>query len=247
MFFEDTELFIDNYFKMARSQNDEDLVFEVAPPAYHNSPECERLHADYRNYEIPEQIRAREATEPGIRMRFRQWFKENCYLLENTGPKYRPEFFILRIRAAFGIDIRDIRDVVRPNSGVTSVRNTTLSDLQSEIDQVLQEAGKWFYATAKNTAILRQFQKRTYLAYKPQPLPDNRTGYPDEEVRAFLKDYDSRFKRPLKTALIMYYRMRYNPELEFAATLLDQVGFLPCRRCHETHNRPEEEKTADGK
>ena len=202
-FFEDPELFIDRYFGNAREQRDEDLVFEGAPPAYHASAECDRLHSEYMNYEIPEQIRERENVEPGIRSRFRQWFKENCYLLDENDPRYRPDFFILRIRSEFKVDIRDVRQIVRPNSGITDMKNASIEEIQAEIDRILKDAGKWFYASAKHTAILRYYQKKTYLAYKSDPLPDNKTGYTDEESKAFLKDYDERFKKPLKFNLIM--------------------------------------------
>lgn len=232
-FFEDPELFIDRYFGNAREQRDEDLVFEGSAPAYHASAECERLHAEYMNYEIPKQIKEKEKTEPCIRSRFRQWFKENCYLLDENNPKYRPDFFILRIRSEFKVDIVDVRQIVRPNSGLTNMKNRSLEEIQSEIDRILKEAGQWFYASAKHTAILREYQKKTYLAYKDEPLPDNNTGYADDEVKTFLKDYDVQFKKPLRVNLIMYYRMRYNPDLSFDGQLLDQVGFRPCRQCHQ--------------
>ena len=233
-FFEDPELFIESYFGAARRQNDEDMVFEGLPPAYHADADCGRLHAEYTNYEIPEQIRDRAATEPEIIERFRKWFKLNCHLLDDAGPKYRPDHFLLRLRGEFQVDVRDIRQIVRPNSGITDFKNASMEDIRAEIDRILHDAGRWFAATWQNRSILQRYQKKTYLAYKDAPLPDNGTGVPDEEVKTFLKDYDARFKKPLKFNLIMYYRMRYNPALNFSGNLLDQVGFQPCRSCHSS-------------
>jgi hypothetical protein len=231
-FFEASDVFIEQRFGKARGKHDEHMIFEGSPPAYHTTAECERLNSDYTNYEIPEQIMDMAKADPGLKARFRQWFKDNCYLLDETNPKYQPTFFLLRIRADFKVDIRDIRQVVRPNSGVTQARNASLEEVQAEIDTILKDAGRWFYASATNTSILRAFQKRTYLAYRATPLPENKTGHSDGEVKAFLQDYDRRFKKPLKEKLIFYYRIRYNPDLTFEGKLLDQVGFLPCSHCH---------------
>ena len=233
-FFEDPELFIESYYGAARRQNDEDMVFEGHPPAYHFDGDCSRLHAEYTNYEIPEQIRERATTEPGIKERFRKWFKLNSHLLDETGPKYRPDYFLLRLRGEFKVDVRDIRQIVRPNSGITDMKNASIQEIQAEIDRILLEAGRWYSETQKNRSILQSYQKKTYLAYEDNPMPDNHTGFPDEEVKAFLRDYDARFKKPLKYNLIMYYRIRYNPDLNFCDKLLDQVGFQPCKSCHSS-------------
>jgi hypothetical protein len=124
-------------------------------------------------------------------------------------------------------------EIIRQNSGITDIKNASLEEIQSEIDRILSEAGKLFRASEKHREILRAYQKRTYLAYKDSPLPENNTNYSDDEVKEFLKDYDERFKKPLKANLIMYYRMRYNPDLSFDGKLLDQVGFHPCKQCHQ--------------
>jgi hypothetical protein len=231
-FFEASDVFIEQYFGKARGTDDECMVFEGTSPAYHTIAECERLNSDYTNYEIPEQIMDMAKTDPSLKARFRQWFKDNSYLLDDNNPKYQPGYFLLRIRADFKVDIRDIREVVRPNSGISRAKNASLEEIQKEIDEILSAAGKWFYATEKNAEILRAFQRKTYLAYRPDPLPENITGCSDSDVKAFLQDYDRRFKKPLKEKLIFYYRIRYNPDLSFEGKLLDQVGFLPCRHCH---------------
>jgi hypothetical protein len=231
-FFENPELFIEQFFGHARTKDDQHMVFEGTPPAYHAMGECERLNSEYRNFEIPEQIMELAKSDPGLKARFRQWFMANYYLLDQQNPKYQPAIFLLRIRMDFKVDIRDIREVVRPNSGISRMKNASLEEIQTEIDGILSAAGKWFYANTKNTAILKAYQKRTSLAYKDDPLPENKTGYPDSEVKTFLKEYDSRFKKPLKANLILYYKIRYNSDLTFDGNLLDQVGFLPCRHCH---------------
>ena len=37
---------------------------------------------------------------------------------------------------------------------------------------------------------------------------------------------------PLKKALIEYYRIKFNPNIEMNGLILDQLGFKQCRNCH---------------
>lgn len=166
-FFKDPEWFIEYYFGKTRGRNDDDLVFEASSsPAYHANSECERLHSEFKNYEIPKEIIEKAESEQGIKIRFRQWFKANCHLLDEDDPRYQPDYFILRIRGEFKVDIRDIREIVRPNSGITDMKNASLDEIQGEIGRILRDAGKCYYASDKNTAILRAYQKRSYFGLK---------------------------------------------------------------------------------
>jgi len=230
-FLEAPECFVDKYYGAMRKRDDEDLVFPSSSPAYHCRGDCDRLRSEYTNYMIPEQITEKAKSDPSVVSHYRKWFAANLYLLDESDDRFRPEYFIVRLRSEFKIDVRDVRQIVRPNSGATQIGNVSIDELTAEIDAILKSAGQCFYESRKNEAILREFQKRAYWGYKEGPLPDNKTGYSDDEVKAFLRDYNEKFKKPLKGALITYYKMRYNPDLHFRGKLLDQVGFHPCSKC----------------
>jgi len=41
------------------------------------------------------------------------------------------------------------------------------------------------------------------------------------------------YKKDLKNLLCHYFRIKFNPELEFLGDLLDNLGFLRCKACHD--------------
>jgi hypothetical protein len=53
----------------------------------------------------------------------------------------------------------------------------------------------------------------------------------DEELRDFLRSYMDKYKTPTKGMLVDYYRVRFNPDLQFSGDLLEQLGFLKCYHC----------------
>ena len=42
------------------------------------------------------------------------------------------------------------------------------------------------------------------------------------------------FKKPIKTLLEQYYRVKYNPDLSFEGQLLDRLNFRACSVCDGT-------------
>ena len=119
------------------------------------------------------------------------------------------------------------------NSGVDEIENLNLEELENEIDGLLREAGRFYYKDDKTNTILRRFSKLTFLANKTEEIYDNDTGYSDEEVKKVLKEHLTRFKYPIMDKIREWYKIKYNPELEFEGKLLEQLGFRPCSNCHK--------------
>ena len=88
------ERFVEEVYQRVEIVDNYKYVFEGESPCYHHREDCPRLHSEFRNYEIPQEIRAR-----GIEWieKYRVWFKENLYLLEG-----REDVLEMRIYAAFG-------------------------------------------------------------------------------------------------------------------------------------------------
>jgi len=200
-------------------------VYKEQQPAYHTNKNCEMLTANFTNFELPEEIRARGDKEIE---RFRNWFMKNAHYMD------RPEVFVALLEMAFGISYNP-RAINYENSGFTEFnKNYTIKELEDKIDGLLREAGRFYYANQKNTTILSAFGKITGVAFSDRVF-DNNTGYSDEDVRNFLKDYYNRFKAPLKKLLIEYYRVKLNPDLEFAENLLEALGFKKCGACQRAN------------
>lgn len=199
-------------------------VYEGKRPSYHVSPECPRLHASYLNFTIPIEIRSKGKDAV---IEFRMWFEtvKHLYLSD-------PATFVFRLQAKYGI-ITNPNSIKHENSGVFELENPSIKELEAEIDKLIKEAGRFYYQSEKNTEILKLFSKKTFLAYNGQLDNFNTTQYSADEIITFLKEYDEKFKKPLKKLLIEYYRLKLNPEIKMDGVYLDKLGFKPCSDCFE--------------
>lgn len=223
----DPETFIQEYYVPIENTDNLRYVYEGGKPAYHSKPDCERLNSNYRNFEIPEEIREKGKEEV---LRFRSWFKENQYLLE------KPDVFVARLQMAFGVTMNP-KAIDYENSGVEVKENLNLEELEKRINKFISDAGQYFNkADQEKKEIIRRFQKYTFLAYSNKDIQNNNTRFSDEAIKKFLKQYDVHFKRPIKDLLIEYYRVLHNPDLKFEGNLLEQLGFRPCGACHNDNN-----------
>lgn len=197
-------------------------VYEGKRPAYHNEPNCERLNADWDNYEIPEDIS--ERGEEAV-IEFREWFETVAHLIKD-----RPDAFVMRLHARWGI-LTNVNAISRGNSGHMELENLTIQNLEARIDSRIRAAGRYYYKSAKTKSVLRQFSKYAFLGDKNEPINSNRTGFPDHEVKELLKYYNKQFKKPLKRDLVEYYRLKLNPDIRMEGYFLENLGFKPCGCC----------------
>ncbi len=216
-------------------------VFESeAKPSYHMNKDCERLNSTFSNFEIPFEIKARVrdfATKEGKTeseienieimevSNFRDWFKKKIDLFTKN-----PEYFLKQLEIRWNVK-RNIREIKIETSGFEHIENINLSELENEIDKKLTESGRFFVNNKDKQHIIRRFQKLTFLAYSKDPIKANDTELSDDELRKFLLDYDTKFKKPVKDLLIEYYRIKFNPELSFEGKLLERLNFRPCSTC----------------
>lgn len=215
----------ENYFKQIYDPmvvyDSKKYVFKEHQPAYHTDKSCERLHSDFTNFELPQEIIDRGDLEIE---RFRKWFIENYYLLET------PDIFVMRLELAFKVSYNP-KAINYENSGFDKLENYSVQELENKIDLLVREAGRYYYATEKNTTILKIFGKISGCAFTENPLYNNYTGYTDAEVKTFLKDYHRKYKLPIRKLLIEYYRIKFNPDLKFADNYMEVLGFKKCGCC----------------
>lgn len=222
------------YKKIERDIDSHTLVFEGGQSAYHENPRCERLHSDYVNFEIPDSIKEKGFSEVE---KFRIWFKKNMYLLDGD----KEDLFKLNLLNTFGVELKG--KIHRKNLGFMEVPNKDLTTLENEIDNLLRESKRYYVnADSKKQELIKRFQTFTY---RENTTDDTYAQYIDgknislKELKAFLKEFDSKFKKPVKDLLIEYFRVKLNPKLEFKGKLLDELGFKPCPYCTVNENDSE--------
>ncbi len=208
-------------------------VFKSSLPAYHRYSSCELLNSNYVNYEIPLDIQM--AGKKKVK-KFRRWFKEVQHLFDS-----KPDVFEARLLARWGI-VSNIEEMRIENSGISEFENYSINDLESRIEIRLKSADRYLKKSKKTKSILNKLSKFTYLAYKYDKIRLNDTGYSDEEVRKVLKKYDKKFKKPLKNDLISYYKVTLNPRIKIKGRLLKNLGFKPCKHCHDPNFSKSDQK-----
>jgi len=240
-FLKEPQNFYIEYYKPVEKEDTYKYVFEEQhQPAYHLSSYCEKLNADFVNFEIPFEIKA-SIREKGIKENktdeeidtmtkayinhFRYWFKVNLPLFRS-----KPEDFLKKLEIRWNVK-RKIKEIERVNSGVQMVENYSLRELEQEINKILRAAAHFFNENNDKQQIIRRFQKLTFLAYSDVEITNNNTGLSDDKLKAFLKEYDNKFKKSVQKLLIEYYRVKYNPDLSFEEKLLEKMNFKPCGHC----------------
>jgi len=229
-FFLDPSKFVNEYYKKLIVKRDSQMIFNKKTTSYHSDSDCVRLNSDYSNYKIPDEILQRGDV---VVEQFRLWFIQNIYLLE-SGEQAKVQALQERCRLKFGL--KELPLLVHyENSGATCLTNNSLLEVEANIIDLLKAAGRHYYSSPKTNKILRRFSKCTFLISRDQPIYGNDTGYSEEEVREELKYYFENFKKPVIDQLKQWYRIQYNPDLNFDDNLLDQLGFEPCKGCHDNH------------
>lgn len=216
------------FYKKRKKVDTFHYIYEGKSSSYHQDKNCPNIISKFTNFEVPKEIQESGRAEVE---RFRLWFKENYnFLIE------KPDLFAAKLQIAFGLTTLP-RIIEYDNSGITEIENLNLNELEQRIDAVLSAAGKFFIDNPDKQTIIRRFQKRTFLAKRQEPIldpnneDDKKINLTDSELKSFLNEYDMKFKKPFKDLLLQYYMVKYNPELQFEGTLLEQLGFKPCSIC----------------
>lgn len=246
------EFMAEVYEKVSQHEDTYWWVYEKKnPPAYHFNSACPRLSSNFKNYKIPEGIRFKGIQKDEymkvIRSECRYDNEEIMNKMKSNVNNYRKwwetegEMLYLKDKDAFLVRVNhkyqpeprifNITEFESANSGIERLENSSLIEIENEIDKLIKDSGIYYFLNKKNTTVLRHYAEWTSTAYKNEPFKSNSTGYTNEEIREVLIDYDKRFKSPLAIYLKEYYRRKNNPNLEIAQELLDQLGFRKCSTC----------------
>ena len=198
--------------------------------AYHSRQDCRLLHNPYTNVKLPVGLK-----EAGVTIKdFRKWFTND---MKRHFELKKYDVIIAAVKFKYGVTVHQNDFITFENSDSTFVNNYSLTELEQDIDKRIKSAGRYYY---DNISILKPFSLKTYLAYKEEIIEDNETGLSDQDLKIFLKDYDKRFKEPVKTLLIEWYKIKFNPEMHIEGSLLEQLNFKPCSCCVGKHHKTED-------
>lgn len=230
----DQEFFVEHVYTPIPMEASGKYVFEYdgQKPSYHELPTCVLLHRDFQNIQISEALRERLIERNVSLKAFRAWAYEELLHLFH---KRDWEAIVFRIGSKFRVPVSRNDVVQYDNSDAISVENMALDELEHKIDRLIANAGRYYY---DHPEILKQFSKISFLYKKKEPIEGNDTGLDDMQLKAFLKDYHARFKRPLIYMLKQWYMVSFNPDLEFKGNLLDQLNFKPCSKCKDSMAPP---------
>lgn len=203
--------------------------YDQEKPAFHKNLGCQHLKKDYENFTIPDEIRFKENGQLNFKKihEFRRWFPTVQHLFKSN-----KEAFTFRLEMKFGIKTNPLA-LESPNTGPVELVNYNIQELKEKINKAIKEAGRYYYASPKNTKILRQFSKYSFLGFRNDTIHNNETGYSDREVKEFLREYHVRIKKPIKVLLREYYRLEFNPDFKFNQELLLYLNFKPCSNCYD--------------
>ena len=224
-FLNDPENFFYQIYSRRKIKNNVDTYTKVSEggnPAYHSDYNCERLHSNYYDVTLPENIHGDK--EKAIR--FRKWYNENSHRLDYA---HTENTFYSNLKLVWGVDSLDITEVV--NSGFTKFNNLSIPEIETEIDKLISNFAKWHKSLNKDEVLLiLKYKTTSFLADRYEPLEKN-FGLSDQKAKEILLSYHKQFKRPLFELLLDYYRVQLNPDLDIHKKILDELGFIPCSCC----------------
>ena len=207
---QDPSLAFEVYKKIEESSPKNKYVFEGGSKSFHRDKDCDLLHGDYFNIEIPPEIKAKG--DDAI-SRFREFCIENRILIETDEGK-----FLNKLQAAFML-VNPPVTVKANNSGLEEVENLDLKLIEQQIDSVLIDAEHYRNSSKTNADVIAR------LGYGSHRVKET-----DDPTHP-LHSWHFKYKLPLKELMRHYFRIRFNEDLSFDGFLLEKLGLKPCKKC----------------
>ena len=198
------------YKKVSNRSSHKKYVFEDGSPSYHADKDCDLLHGDYYNLELPVEIEKRGAQEVE---RFREFCKTNRDLIVSEDP-----IVLKKLEAQFVLQNPPSK-ISAKNSGLEEFVNMNLRELEVQIEELLSEAEVFRNKDQETSKTIRNLGYGSHVAREVK-IPNSP-----------LYIWHNTYKVPIKDLLMHYFRVRFNPELAFDGHLLDQLGFKSCSKC----------------
>lgn len=215
-FFQNFELYLEEIFHCKIAIDTKTFVNEGKPPAYHYYQDCQGMHSDYLDYYLPVEIKAKGDSEI---QRYRDWFTENKYILNSD-----PTLFSTRLQLKFPFikNTKAIESILKRNSGYAELDDINLSQLEAKIDNIIRISESYKQSSEEIRNVINKYGHSTQERDKIQ----------DPTIKVILDQWHS-YKLDLKKLLETFYKVKFNPDLQFEGTLLKVLGFKECDFCAE--------------
>jgi hypothetical protein len=220
MLFSNPELFLSHFVTLKPREDKNNYVFQ-SNAAFHTNENCTRMHSDFNNIKIPEEI-----IKSGRKQEFIQFCKDHSELHE----KY-PDQFRNRLKWRFNIT-SDIL-VHYENSGYQAIENMTLKELENSIETKIEKFNCWIGESQFNRKVIEKYGFQSFN-YKNPNLVDLKKisdTAKREDVINILKHFELNIKYPLIKFMTYSYQMKNNSSLSFESTILTELGFKQCSHC----------------
>ena len=207
--------------------------------SYHSDKSCIELSKSYLDYTINHTNRSiRESVSSKIRYAFRDYtygsnsssrvrfdFKEQRIIrideggFEHTQGSIPIDLYneVTSINNQYGNILGHLFEIIS-NSGMFSYQNLSLDSVQATIDELLKSSEKFRNA---DEFIQRKIDNITYADINTLK---RKVG---EKEKIWVGSY----KEPLSNLIQNYYWIKFNSSLSVEKSVLDSLGFKPCRRC----------------
>ncbi|HHQ4507686.1 hypothetical protein ACQ2HG_18240 [Aeromonas hydrophila] len=207
--------------------------------SYHSDKSCIELSKSYLDYTINHSSRnVRELVSSKIRYAFRDYtygsnsstrlrfdFKEpRVTRIDEDGVEFiqgtiSTDLYneITHINNQHGNILGHLFDII-PNSGMFSYENLSLDSIESKVNELLESSERF---RNSDEFIQRKIDNITYADINTLK----------RKVGEKEKIWVGTYKEPLSSLIQNYYWIKFNPSLSVEKSVLDSLGFKPCRRC----------------
>lgn len=189
-------------------------------PAYHQRADCVGLHADFKDFPLPVGFKETYGVED-VEC-FREWLdREGWRWLDDRPDRFQTKCEAMYPRLEW---TNVVKEVVRlKNSGVHLFHNFSLVELEDFIQSLYDEFQTWFAKLSPSEQAFVSWCKQNYCA-KDTLTP--------EQSRLF-DHFKIAFKFQMMDALRAYYyvMVEENGLHGVQKTVLEALGFEPCRKC----------------
>lgn len=193
------------------------LIFLKSTPAYHHNNLCTRLHSEYKNYEIPIEVPEERVEE------YREFFIDNIDLYRE-----KLHIFFARVELNFGLRIRIIREIEKPNSGLETIMDFEVepeNKLLTDIHNLGNEMIQFRFSSEERRKAIQKYGMASHIVAK-----GGKKIIASQEDENIIKTWFE-YKVKMKNKIIKYIIIKFNPDMIFDKTCLEYFGFKPCADC----------------
>lgn len=222
IFLENPNNFLEKYFQ---GWKDTFTLLVEEKPAYHTNPNCEWFVKDFYGIQIPNKIKKKKLIKEA-----RAWTKSNMNLMTaKTFKEFSLEFVAhFNTKYNVGLDVSDISDIDRPNSG-SKIVNAKLENVEAEIRNILYSIDHRFSKEQQRLYDIEYRENRyrydgKYANTKPKP-------YIEYKICQDLYFLKRNVLKPIRENVNDYIFLKLNHNHSYKKNVLETLNFRKCKAC----------------